>query len=157
GAEFPGVSAELLEAQFRSPRFSPIRLDADELTYGLHILIRSDLERALINGELDVSELPAAWAARYAADLGVEVADERAGVLQDVQWAVGAFGYFPTYLLGAVIAAMLWERVAAEVPSLESDFAQGRADGVGAWLHEHVWRHGRRLPAAEVLGRPLTI
>jgi carboxypeptidase Taq len=160
-AAFGGVRAEELEAQFRSPRFSAVRLDADELTYGLHIMIRTDLERALINGELDVGELPAAWAARYAADLGVEIENERDGVLQDVQWAVGAFGYFPTYLLGAVIAAMLWERIEAEVPELEAELAAGRADAAGAWLHARVWSLGRRLPAAAVLrgatGRSLTV
>jgi carboxypeptidase Taq len=142
-----------LVASTTRPRFSPIRLEADELTYALHIIIRFDLERALLDGRLAVEELPAAWAARYAEDLGVTAADERDGVLQDVQWALGAFGYFPTYAIGCVIAAQLWERLAAELRGLEDDLARGETASVAGWLREHVWSAGRRHTASGLLVR----
>jgi carboxypeptidase Taq len=157
GHHFPGAravpTAERLVASTRRPRFSPIRLEADELTYALHIIIRFELERSLLNGELAVDDLPAAWAARYAEDLGVTATDDREGVLQDVQWAVGAFGYFPTYAIGCVIAATLWERIEAEVGGVEDELARGQAGAVAGWLREHVWSAGRRHSAPELLVR----
>jgi carboxypeptidase Taq len=146
-------TADRLVATTTRPRFSPIRLEADELTYALHIVIRFDLERALLGGRLAVADLPAAWAARHAEDLGVTAADERDGVLQDVQWALGAFGYFPTYAIGCVIAAQLWERLASELPGLEDDLVRGHTAGVAGWLREHVWSAGRRHTASELLVR----
>jgi carboxypeptidase Taq len=148
-----GRTAEWLVAGTTRPRFSAIRLEADELTYALHIIIRFELERALLDGRLAVEDLPAAWAARYAEDLGVTATDERDGVLQDVQWALGAFGYFPTYAIGCVMAAQLWERLAGEVPGLEDDLARGQTAGVAGWLREHVWSAGRRHTASELLVR----
>jgi carboxypeptidase Taq len=157
GHHFPQAralpTAKRLVASTRRSRFSPIRLEADELTYALHIIIRFELERALLNGELAVADLPGAWAARYAEDLGVTAADERDGVLQDVQWAIGAFGYFPTYAIGCVIAAALWERIMAEVDGVEDELARGQAGGVAGWLREHVWSAGRRHSAPELLAR----
>ena len=125
-------------------RPSLIRVSADEVTYGLHIVLRFELELALIEGDLAVADLPAAWNERTRAYLGLEVPDDAHGVLQDVHWAEGAFGYFPTYALGNVIAGQLWARVTADLPDLDERFAAGDFAPLREWLAEHVHRYGRR-------------
>jgi carboxypeptidase Taq len=147
------LGVEEIDAVLNGVRNSAIRLRADELTYNLHIILRFELERELLDGTLAPEDLPDAWAARCREYLGVEVSDDAAGVLQDVQWAFGAFGYFPTYALGNVIAVQLWEALRRDVPDLDDELAAGRFDSLLAWLGEHVWRHGRRYPAAELLER----
>ena len=102
-----------------------IRVSADEVTYGLHVVLRFELELALFEGDLDVADLPAAWAERTRAYLGLEVPDDAHGVLQDVHWAEGLFGYFPTYALGTIISGQLWARIGAEIPDLDERFARG--------------------------------
>jgi carboxypeptidase Taq len=130
-----------------------IRVSADEVTYGLHIVLRFELELALFEGGLDVAELPAAWRERMRAYLGLEVPDDAHGVLQDVHWAEGLFGYFPTYALGNVLAGQLWARITAELPDLDERFARGDFAALRAWLAEHVHRHGRRLTPADLIVR----
>ena len=103
-----------------------IRVSADEVTYGLHVVLRFELELALFEGDLDVADLPAAWAERTRAYLGLEVPDDAHGVLQDVHWAEGLFGYFPTYALGTIISGQLWARISAEIPDLDERFAARR-------------------------------
>jgi carboxypeptidase Taq len=137
-----------------------IRVDSDEATYNLHIMLRFDLERALLEGDLAVADLPAAWNERIRADLGLEVPDDRRGCLQDVHWSMGAFGYFPTYTLGNLYAAQLWEAINAAIPDLDDQLARGEFGELRAWLTReiHVW--GRRYTAPELAlratGRPLT-
>jgi carboxypeptidase Taq len=134
-------------------RPSLIRVSADEVTYGLHIVLRFELELALIEGELDVAELPAAWNERTRAYLGLDVPDDVHGVLQDVHWSEGLFGYFPTYALGNVIAGQLWAQIGDDLPDLDERFAEGDFAPLRAWLAEHVHRHGRRLLPEELLER----
>ena len=107
-------------------RPTPIRVSADEVTYGLHVVLRFELELALFEGDLDVADLPDAWAERTRAYLGLEVPDDAHGVLQDVHWAEGLFGYFPTYALGTIISGQLWARIGAEIPDLDERFAARR-------------------------------
>ena len=107
-----GVSLDQLERSANRVQRSLIRIEADEVTYNLHILIRFELELEIFDGKLELSELPAAWNARYRDYLGLDVPDDARGVLQDVHWSGGAFGYFPTYSLGNVIAGQLWEAAA---------------------------------------------
>jgi carboxypeptidase Taq len=153
GEPFSSMSTdELYRAANRIER-SLIRIEADELTYNLHILIRFELELELFDGELALAELPSAWNARYRDYLGVEVPDDARGVLQDVHWAGGAFGYFPTYSLGNVIAGQLWQAAERDVVGLTDRIAAGDLAPLGEWLREHVHRHGRRLNPAEVLER----
>jgi carboxypeptidase Taq len=156
-AAFPDAlgKAELedFSASLNSVRRSPIRLKADELTYNLHIVIRFELERDLLAGTLAAGDLPDAWADLYDRYLGVEVSDDAGGVLQDVQWAFGAFGYFPTYALGNVIAAQLWDAIELAVPTLADEIAEGDLGSLLGWLTEHVWRHGRRYPSGVLLER----
>jgi carboxypeptidase Taq len=132
-------------------RRSFIRVSADEVTYGLHVVLRFELELALVTGELAVADLSAAWNERVRAYLGLDVPDDARGVLQDVHWSEGIFGYFPTYALGNVIAGQLWERITTELPDHEERFAAGEFAPLRAWLGEHVHRFGRRLMPAELL------
>jgi carboxypeptidase Taq len=134
-------------------RPSLIRVSADEVTYGLHIVLRFELELALIEGELAVADLPAAWSELTRAYLGLEVPDDLSGVLQDVHWSEGLFGYFPTYALGNVIAGQLWARIADDLPDLDERLAEGEFAPLRAWLAEHVHRYGRRFMPEELLQR----
>ncbi|MEM1071713.1 MAG: carboxypeptidase M32 [Planctomycetota bacterium] len=132
---------------------SLIRVEADEGTYNLHVMIRFELERALVSGDLSTADLPAAWNDAYAESLGVEVPDDAHGCLQDVHWSFGLFGYFPTYTLGNLHMAQLWDAIGRELPMLESDIAQGDFSGLLGWLRERIHIHGRRYPAAELTKR----
>jgi carboxypeptidase Taq len=134
-------------------RKSLIRVSADEVTYGLHIVLRFELELALIEGQLAVVDLPSAWNERTRAYLGLEVPDDLSGVLQDVHWSEGLFGYFPTYALGNVIAGQVWARINDELPGLDERFAEGDFAPLREWLGEHVHRHGRRFMPTELLER----
>lgn len=130
-----------------------IRTEADELQYNLHVLLRFDLERALMSGDLQVADLEAAWNDRFLADFGFAVDKPSNGVLQDVHWAVGLFGYFPTYSLGNVYAGCLYEAMRAALPDLDSQLAQGDTSGATAWLRENVQRHGGLYEPKEVIAR----
>ncbi|WRH61558.1 MAG: carboxypeptidase M32 [Fuscovulum sp.] len=123
-----------------SPGF--IRTEADEVQYNLHIMMRFDLERALIAGDLAVGDLEAAWNDRFAADFGVKVERPSQGMLQDVHWSVGLFGYFPTYSLGNVYAGCLHRALRADIPDLDAHLAQGDTAPATEWLRERLQRHG---------------
>jgi carboxypeptidase Taq len=154
---FAGPVADLdTDALFRAVnRVKPsyIRVEADEATYGLHIVLRFELEQELIEGRLPVRELPEAWNARFRDYLGLEVPDDARGVLQDVHWSAGLIGYFPTYALGNLIAGQLWERAHADIPDLEAQVGAGELGGLRGWLRENVHRHGGKFAAEELLDR----
>jgi carboxypeptidase Taq len=150
---FKGVKLDQLVAAANRAEPSLIRVEADELTYNLHIMIRFELELEIFNGELELKDLQRAWNTRYRSYLGLKVPDAARGVLQDVHWAGGAFGYFPTYSLGNVIAGQLWEAARRDLPDLDESIAGGDLTGLGGWLREHVHRYGRRLSVAEILDR----
>ena len=152
-AGFDEVDADSLYRSANRVERSLIRIEADEVTYNLHILIRFELELEIFTGRLSLADLPEAWNARYSDYLGLEVPDDAHGVLQDVHWSGGAFGYFPTYSLGNVIAGQLWEAARGAVPGLEERIAAGDLAPLGAWLRENVHRHGRRLSPAQILER----
>ena len=140
---------------------STIRIEADEATYGLHIVLRFELERALLAGDLAVSDLPAAWNERMRDYLGIDVPSNAQGVLQDVHWSAGLFGYFPTYAIGNLIAGQLWEQAQSDIPDLDDQLAAHELQGLREWLREKVHRHGSRYTDAElmdqVVGGPITI
>ena len=137
-----------------------IRTKADEVHYNLHVMLRFDLERSLINAALDVSDLEAAWNDRFWADFGVKVDRPSDGFLQDIHWAVGLFGYFPTYALGNVYAGCLHQAMRAAVPDLDAALARGDARPAMAWLRQTVQQHGAlRSPTdtiAHATGAPPT-
>jgi carboxypeptidase Taq len=132
---------------------SPIRMDADEVTYNLHILVRFELERALLSGDLSPADLPAAWNAAYRDSLGVTPSSDREGCLQDGHWAEGLIGYFPTYTLGNIYAAQLFAAARTELTGLDGQFARGDFTGLLDWLRERVHRHGQRYTAAALVER----
>ncbi len=119
-----------------------IRTEADEVNYNLHIMMRFDLERAFVRGDLAVKDVEAAWNDRFRADFGVAVDRPRNGMLQDVHWSVGLYGYFPTYALGNVYAGCLYTALTAAVPELEAQLARGETGAAVGWLRENLQRHG---------------
>ena len=134
-------------------RPSFIRVEADEATYNLHIILRFELEQELLADSVDLKELPEIWNQRMEDYLGVTPPDDAVGVLQDMHWAVGAIGYFSTYALGNVISGQLWERVNADIPDLHDQFEQGEFGALAGWLEEKLWRHGRKYQPSELLQR----
>jgi carboxypeptidase Taq len=132
---------------------SYIRVEADEATYALHIILRFELEQQLLEGTLAVSDLPEAWNARFKEFFGLDVDDDANGVLQDVHWAGGLIGYFPTYALGNLIAGQLWELAHTQMPDLDERIATGDLAPLREWLGAHVHRHGSKLRTAELLER----
>ena len=155
-----GVDAESLHRAINAVEPTPIRVDADEVTYNLHIILRFELEQRLFAGTLAVGDLPGAWRTAAQELLGLTPADDRSGVLQDVHWSDGSFGYFPSYCLGNMVAAQLWYRALALHPQLEKDFARGDFSWLLQWLRTEVHAAGRRweLPALvrRVTGEPLS-
>jgi carboxypeptidase Taq len=145
------IEPNALHAALVRVRPSPIRVSADEVTYPLHIVLRFELELALIEGSLDVTALPAAWNDGMRRLLGVDVSDDANGVLQDVHWAAGAFGYFPSYALGCLIAAQLWEALEAELGAQEDAVRRAELGAIKEWLRDKVHRHGRRLETEPLL------
>jgi carboxypeptidase Taq len=130
-----------------------IRTEADELQYNLHVLMRFDLERALMSGDLQVSDLEAAWNDRFAADFGFAVDKPSNGVLQDVHWSLGLFGYFPTYSLGNVYAGCLHEAMRAALPDLDGQLAQGDTSAATAWLRDNVQTYGGLYEPRDVIAK----
>lgn len=128
-----------------------IRTEADEVQYNLHVLLRFDLERDLIAGKLEVDDLEEAWNARFEADFGYQVEKPSNGVLQDVHWSCGLFGYFPTYSLGNIYAGELYARLRADVPTLDNDLGQGQTVPAMAWLRERIHQHGSFYEPTEVM------
>jgi len=130
-----------------------IRVAADEVTYNLHVLVRFELEQALLSGDLPAKDLPEAWAEAYRDSLGITPPSDREGCLQDGHWAEGLIGYFPTYTLGNVYAAQLFAAARVALGDLDHQFARGDFGGLLAWLREQVHRHGQRYTAAELVRR----
>jgi carboxypeptidase Taq len=131
----------------------PVRVDADEVTYPLHIVLRFELEREMLSGQVAAADLPEAFAAKLREYLGVEPADVVEGALQDVHWSDANFGYFPTYAIGSVIAVQLWERATSELGDLDAEFERGEFGGLREWLRERVHRWGRAFEPPELLER----
>jgi carboxypeptidase Taq len=131
-----------------------IRVDADEVTYPLHIILRFELEQELISGRLEVADLPEAWDAKMTGYLGLSTLDDPAnGPMQDVHWPSGAFGYFPSYTLGAMIAAQLWAKIEDDIPDVDGEIAAGRFDAVNDWRRERIWSQASRFPTPELITR----
>jgi carboxypeptidase Taq len=130
-----------------------IRIEADEASYNLHIILRFELEQRIMADEIDLRDLPEEWNAAIKEYLGVDVPDDAHGVLQDVHWSRGALGYFPTYSLGNVMSAQIWERMLEDVPDVEEQMSRGEFSALREWLREHVHRHGRKFLPAEMLER----
>ncbi len=147
------VDADTLYRAVNHVEPSYIRVEADEATYGLHVVLRFELEQELIEGRLNVADLPAVWNAKFAQYFGIEVPDDARGVLQDVHWSSLTIGYFPTYALGNLIAGQLWAKVREDLPDLDEHIAAGELRPLREWLREHVHRHGAKFTSRELLER----
>ena len=132
---------------------SLIRVEADEATYNLHIILRFELEQAMINGTIALADLPGEWNRLMWEYLGIEVPDDANGVLQDTHWAGGSIGYFPTYALGNLIGAQVWSRIEADIPNLTASFEAGDFAPLRTWLGSHLHVLGRKFTPAETLER----
>jgi carboxypeptidase Taq len=153
--QFAGRDAESLFRMVNQVQPSFIRVEADEATYNLHVALRFELEQEMLSGEVELDELPEIWNARMQEYLGVVVPEDRLGVLQDVHWSHASLGYFPTYTLGFLLAAQLWERIEADLPGLDDDIRRGEFSALREWLRENLHRHGRKLMPAELQERLL--
>ena len=161
---FPATLADVTMEDFHfavnavKPGF--IRVDADEVTYNLHVMLRFEIEQAIINDGLPVEEIPARWNALFKDYLGLDVPDDSKGVLQDVHWSHGMFGYFPTYALGNLYGAQFFAQARQDIPDLEEEFARGNFLPLLDWLRQNIHQHGMRYRAADlvqvVTGKPLS-
>jgi len=148
-----GYDAERWYREINAVEPSLIRVEADETTYNLHIILRFELEQDLLAERFPLEQLPEEWNRRMWDYLRVEVPDDTRGVLQDVHWSAGALGYFPTYALGNLISAQLWEKVTTDLPDLHEAFEQGEFGALREWLRENLHRHGRKFTPSETLER----
>ena len=156
----PKVDVDTIWSCLHTVKPSLIRVEADQGTYNLHVAVRFELERALFSGRLEARDLPAAWDDLYQEYLGVRSPDAARGVLQDIHWSQGMFGYFPTYTLGTMAAAQLFAAASRDLGDLEAAFSEGNFQPLLRWLREKIHRHGSRYDAGELIervtGKPLT-
>lgn len=144
------ISVEAFYKGMNKVEPSLIRTEADEVTYHFHVMIRYEIEKGLMNGDLFTEDLPEAWNGLYNKYLGISAQDDKTGVLQDVHWAHGSFGYFPTYSLGSFYAAQFYQQAVKEMPTLADDIANGRLLGLREWLRGKVHQYGRRYTSEEL-------
>jgi carboxypeptidase Taq len=152
-AQLDGVTVKAFHRGINRVSPSLIRVEADEATYNLHIMLRVELERGLIEGTIAPRDLPELWRVRMREYLGVAPETDTEGVLQDIHWSAGLFGYFATYTLGNVIAAQLWQAFGAVHPRRDAELARGDFVALLAWLRETVHRHGRKFPPQDLVRR----
>lgn len=148
--EFRNVNAEQMYRGVNRVQPSLIRVEADEVTYNLHIMLRFELENALLEGRIAVNDLPEAWNTRMQEYLGITPPDDALGVLQDVHWSHGSFGYFPTYSLGNFFASQLFDQIKKDVPDIEEHFEKGELHILLDWLRLHLHTHGRKFTLNEL-------
>ncbi|GMQ82246.1 MAG: carboxypeptidase M32 [Rhodothermia bacterium] len=130
---------------------SLIRVEADEVTYNLHIMVRFEVETEMLKGNISISDLPEAWNDRIEAYLGIRPSNDAEGVLQDIHWSLGAIGYFPTYALGNLMSTQLFDQASSDIPNLAEQISSGSFEALLGWLRTHVHRHGRKKSANEIL------
>jgi carboxypeptidase Taq len=152
-SQLNGVDTEGFYRAVNRVQPSLIRIEADEATYNLHIILRFELEQEMITGRLAAADVPEAWDAKMMEYLGVEVPDVADGALQDAHWAGGSIGYFSTYALGNVASAQLWERISEDMPDVYEQIGRGEFTPLREWLREHVHQHGRKYMPQELLKR----
>ncbi|TEU12045.1 carboxypeptidase [Candidatus Bathyarchaeota archaeon] len=130
---------------------SKIRVEADEVTYGLHIIIRFEIEKELFADRLTVDELPQVWNEKYSEYLGVEIEHDSEGVMQDTHWAGGAFGYFPSYALGNIYGGQMLEKMAVEIPDYKDYISKGSFKEIKSWLVDNVHKYGNLYDPADLI------
>jgi len=153
GGSLNGLSSDALFKAVNKVTPSLIRIESDETTYGMHIILRFELEQELLEGRLAPEDLPEAWNTRMEEYLGVKVPSNADGVMQDVHWSAGLIGYFSTYALGNLVAGQLWEKAHVDMPDLDAQIAAGELSGLREWLRTEVHQHGSKWNANELLPR----
>ena len=151
---FPQLSSVSLDRFYKGINKvmpSLIRVEADEATYTLHIMLRLDMEIALLDGKVSVKDLPSVWNAKMQEYLGITPPDDAMGVLQDIHWSGGMIGYFSTYSLGNLISAQLWEKINQDIPDLDDQIRNGKFETLLGWLRENVHRHGAKFESQELM------
>jgi carboxypeptidase Taq len=151
--QFADVSLETFHRALNKVQPTYRRVDSDEVTYGLHIILRFELEREMLSGALDLRDLPDAFDAKMREYLGLQPPDVSTGVLQDVHWSDMTFGYFPTYQLGNIISVQIWQRAEADLGDFDEQFERGEFVALAEWLREQVHRYGRVFEPKELLQR----
>lgn len=151
--EMENVSVDDMHRHINRLNIGPIRTDADEVSYILHVIIRYEIERDLFDGKINVDDVPMIWNQKYKEYLGVNVTDDKNGILQDIHWAEGYFGYFPAYALGSMNAAQLEVAMRRDHPDLDQKFASGDFSIPATWMHEHVYRYGAIYDTPELMKR----
>jgi len=151
--QFRSVDVDQFYAAINKSQPSLIRIEADEVTYGMHVILRFELEQDIINGRVQLKDLPELWAQKMHDYLGVEVPDDARGVLQDMHWASGYIGYFSTYLLGTVMSVQIWEKASEDIGELDDQVERGEFGPLREWLGEHIHGQGRKYPPQELLRR----
>ena len=150
--QFGSVDEEAFYRAVNKVHPSLIRIDADEVTYNMHIILRFELEQELIEGRVDLADLPEAWNARMDEYLGIEVPSAREGILQDMHWPSGSMGYFPTYALGNVISVQIWDRLGEDV-DVDEQMERGEFDEIREWLRSRLYVLGRKFEPQETIER----
>jgi carboxypeptidase Taq len=151
--EFDTVDEEAFYRAINKVEPSLLRVESDEVTYSLHIILRFELEQELLSGDVDLRDLPEAWNSRMDEYLGVQVPDDAHGVLQDTHWSAGSLGYFPTYALGNVVSLQIWEQALAAMPDLDDQIGRGEFGPLRDWLRDQLYRHGRKLEPKRLIER----
>jgi len=153
---FPGLATTSLETFYGAiNKVSPslIRVEADEVTYNFHIMLRFEIETGVLEGKLKLADMPEIWRARMQDGLGVTPPDDAQGCLQDIHWSSGMVGYFPTYSLGNLLSAQFFAQAQQEVPGLQAALDRGEYGVLLAWLRERIHHHGRKYPPADLVRR----
>jgi carboxypeptidase Taq len=153
--EFDDVTPDRFYRAVNKLQPSLIRVEADELTYNLHIILRYELERDIFANRVELKDLPEAWNRKIHEYLGLDVPNDTVGVMQDVHWGEGLFGYFPTYSLGSVVSLQLWQRIRAEIPDLEGKIGRGETGELAEWLRSEIHQHGRKFAPKDLLQKVL--
>lgn len=160
GVSSPEWQPENIYRHLNRVRKGLIRVDADELTYPLHIMLRYELEKRILGGELAIRDIPEAWNTFMEQRLGAKPTNDAEGCLQDIHWAVGSFGYFPSYALGAIIAAQLWDSLRGQLPQIDDEITAGQFGGLFRWLQENVHGLGAKVTIQELMktatGKPVS-
>ena len=150
--EQPAFSTENFIAWNQRVKPGYIRVDADEVSYPAHVILRYEIERALIDGDIEVDDIPALWDEKMQSWLGLSTTGNyRNGCMQDIHWTDGGFGYFPSYTLGAMYAAQLMAAAKRALPQLEANIANGDFTTLFAWLQQNIWQHGSRFSTSQLI------
>ena len=150
-AQLDGVSLKTFYKAINKVEPSFIRVNADEATYNMHIMLRLELEIGMVDGSMQVKDLPEIWNDRMNAYLGVTPPNDSQGVLQDMHWAGGSIGYFSTYALGNIVSAQLWEKINKDLPNLDDEIRKGKFDSLLEWLRSKVHVHGRKYDPQDLV------